>query len=91
VSTFFVCNEGTVFENSMFETNKLENKKVENFQLFLPGKRFVVWNGEWGKSQLVLVRLSLWLSINATLTFCHFINKLFLNSVFFQTATVPRI
>ncbi len=48
MSTFFVCNEGTVFENNMFETNKLENKKVENFPLFLPGKKFVkVCRLEW--------------------------------------------
>ncbi len=39
--TFFVCGEGTVFENNMFETYMLENKKVENFPLFLPGKKFV--------------------------------------------------
>ncbi len=41
MSTFFVCDEGTVFENNMFETYTLENQKVENFQLFLPGKKFV--------------------------------------------------
>ncbi len=27
MSTFFVCGEGTVFENNMFETYMLENKK----------------------------------------------------------------